>query len=107
MYIKYKKYGAPIIATTIPAGTPPGCNIILPIVSAITSKHAPTKMAIGKTTGDVIQRYVWQYAPINPINEIEPATATAADDNITAIKNNIKRSLLNLTPRPRAILSPV
>ena len=33
--------------------------------------------------------------PINPINEIEPA-ATAADDNITAIKNNIKRSLLNL-----------
>lgn len=62
LYIKYKKYGAPIIATTIPAGTPPGCNTILPIVSAITSKHAPTKMAIGKTTGDVVQRYVWQYA---------------------------------------------
>ncbi len=66
------------------------------------------KWQLVKTTGDVVQRYVLAICgPINPINEIEPATATAADDNITAIKNNIKRSLLNLTPRPRAILSPV
>ena len=54
LYIKYKKYGAPMIATTIPAGIPPGCNAILPIVSAITSRHAPTKIAIGKTIDGVV-----------------------------------------------------
>ena len=45
--------------------------------------------------------------PIKPINEIEPATATAADDSVTAIKNKINLSLLNFTPSPRAMLSPV
>lgn len=46
--MRYKKYGAPIMATTIPAGTPDGCKMTFPNVSENTSKNAPTKIAIGK-----------------------------------------------------------
>lgn len=42
------KYGAPIIATMMPAGTPVGSRITLPSVSAKTNKNAPTKIAMGK-----------------------------------------------------------
>ena len=38
LYMRYKKYGAPIMATTIPAGTPDGCKMTFPNVSENTSK---------------------------------------------------------------------
>ena len=45
--------------------------------------------------------------PINPIKEIEPATATATDDSTTATKNNTMRSLPTLTPKSLATCSCV
>lgn len=44
---KYKKYGAPITATTIPAGISDGWIIQRPIVSAINTSNAPASAAPG------------------------------------------------------------
>jgi hypothetical protein len=44
---KYKKYGAPMIATTIPVGISEGWRIQRAIVSAVNSSNAPTKAQAG------------------------------------------------------------
>ena len=44
---RYIKYGAPISATTIPAGMPSGETRFLPMVSAINSNQPPNNIATG------------------------------------------------------------
>lgn len=90
-----------MIATTIPAGIPEGCNITCPNVSANTSKNAPINIEIGRKSwclGPTIDLAIC--GPNKPIKPIEPATETAVEDNITATSNNTMRSLPIFTPTP-------